>query len=246
MRLLLAIALSALAGCSSKPVPLPVQPAGPTTATNLVKLDDGIDTRSNKVAASVTVIKENAARPEVVKAESEVALSFLPAPSESELALSRQRVAGNGDYAAAAKFGSKVLAQITEARTKMEADQREALRVSQLKDARIVELTKEVEQVKAEASKNVWSLTGAGLAVIGALAFAFGGGPRVGLPLLLCAAFCGAVPFIIDSPWFEYIAGATLVISCGLALWWLTDKVRDSINEPNCPPPSSDDEPPQA
>jgi len=244
MRLLLAIALSALAGCSSKPAPLPVQPAGPTTATNLVKLDDGIDTRSNKVAASVTVIKENAARPEVVKAESEVALSFLPAPSESELALSRQRVAGNGDYAAAAKFGSKVLAQITEARTKMEADQREALRVSQLKDARIKQLEAEVETIKQEARRDIWTLTGAALAVVGAIATVFAG-PRVGIPLLLCGAFCGAVPFIIDSPWFEYIAGATLVISCGLGLWWLTDKVRDSINEPNCPPPSSD-EPPQA
>jgi hypothetical protein len=244
MRLALAIVLLVLAGCSSKPAPLPVQPAGPTTATNLVKLDDGIDTRSNKVAASVTVIKENAARPEVVKAESEVALSFLPAPSESELALSRQRVAGNGDYAAAAKFGSKVLAQITEARTKMEADQREALRVSQLKDARIKQLEAEVETIKQEARRDIWTLTGAALAVIGAAATVFAG-PRVGIPLLLCGAFCGSVPFIIDSPWFEYAAGATLVISCGLGLWWLTDKVRDSINEPNCPPPS-DDEPPQA
>jgi hypothetical protein len=244
MRLALAIVLLVLAGCSSKPAPLPVQPAGPTTATNLAKLDDGIDTRSNKVAASVTVIKENAARPEVVKAESEVALSFLPAPSESELALIRQRVAGNGDYAAAAKFGSKVLAQITEARTKMEADQREALRVSQLKDARIKQLEAEVETIKQEARRDIWTLTGAALAVIGAAATVFAG-PRVGIPLLLCGAFCGSVPFIIDSPWFEYIAGATLVISCGLGLWWLTDKVRDSINEPNCPPPPSD-EPPQA
>jgi hypothetical protein len=79
---------------------------------------------------------------------------------------------------------------------------------------------------------------GAGLAVTGALCLAFLG-PRIGLPLLLCGAFCGSVPFIIDSPWFEYAAGATLVISCGLGLWWLADRVRDSINKP------SNDEPPK-
>jgi hypothetical protein len=56
-------------------------------------------------------------------------------------------------------------------------------------------------------------------------------GPRIGIPLLLCGAFCGAVPFIIDSPWFEYAAGATIVISCGLGLWWLADRVKDSVDE---------------
>jgi hypothetical protein len=54
-------------------------------------------------------------------------------------------------------------------------------------------------------------------------------GPRIGIPLLLCGAFCGSVPFIIDSPYFEYIAGATLLIAAGLGLWWLADKVRDSV-----------------
>ena len=229
MRLLLVIALAALAGCkSSTDAPQPKQPDAPTSPTNLAKLDDGIDTRSNKVAASVTIVKENATRPEVVKAESDVALSFLPAPSESELALARQRVAGNGDYAAAAKFGSKVLAQITEARTKMEADQKEAKRVSDLKDARIKELQAEVERVKKDSMSQTWTLVGAGLAVIGALTTAFMG-PKIGVPLLLCGAFCGSIPFIIDSPYFEYIAAGTLLVCSGLGLWWLADKVRDSV-----------------
>jgi hypothetical protein len=93
--------------------------------------------------------------------------------------------------------------------------------------------------VKKDASAQTWTLVGAGLAVVGALTTAFLG-PRIGLPLLLCGAFCGSVPFIIDSPWFEYAAGATLVISCGLGLWWLADKVRDSVNKP-----SPTDVPPQ-
>jgi hypothetical protein len=98
----------------------------------------------------------------------------------------------------------------------------------------------EVERIKKDASAQTWTLVGAGLAVVGALTTAFMG-PRIGLPLLLCGAFCGSVPFIIDSPFFEYAAGATIVISCGLGLWWLTDRVRDSINKPS----SDEQAPPQ-
>ena len=143
------------------------------------------------------------------------------------------------DYAKQMEFGRKLATAVNRAWEKLEADQAEAVRVSQLKDKRIADLTAEVERVKQEASKDIWTLTGAAIAVIGAVATAFVG-IRVGAPLLLCGAFCGSVPFIIDSPWFEYIAGATLVISCGLGLWWLADKVRDSVNKPN------DDVPPQA
>jgi hypothetical protein len=145
------------------------------------------------------------------------------------------------DYQKQMAFGRQLATAVTKAWEKLEAQQAEALRVSQLKDARIVELTKEVERVKKDAMSQTWTLVGAGLAVCGALCVAFLG-PRIGLPLLLCGAFCGSVPFIIDSPWFEYAAGATLVISCGLGLWWLADKVRDSVNKT---PPTDEQAPPQ-
>jgi hypothetical protein len=111
----------------------------------------------------------------------------------------------------------------------MEADQKEAKRVSDLKDARIKELQAEVERVKKDSMSQTWTLVGAGLAVIGALTTAFMG-PKIGVPLLLCGAFCGSIPFIIDSPYFEYIAGGTLLAVAGLGLWWLADKVRDSVH----------------
>jgi hypothetical protein len=114
----------------------------------------------------------------------------------------------------------------------MEADQREANRVSKLKDDRIAELTKELDRVKQEASRDIWTLTGAGLAVIGALTTALAG-PRIGIPLLLCGGFCGAVPFIIDSPYFVWLAIATASAAAGLGLWWAYDRVRDSVNSPN-------------
>ncbi len=245
MRLLLVIALVALAGCkSAKPAdaPLPVQPPAPTKPDAVQTLGKDLDKTDHRVGAALVAIEKNADKPKVVVAESRLAQSYLPPPPEADVAfaVARATKADPIDYAKQMEFGRKLATAVNKAWEKLEADQKEAARVSQLKDARIVELTKEVERVKKDASAQTWTLVGAGLAVIGALTTAFMG-PRIGLPLLLCGAFCGSVPFIIDSPWFEYAAGATIVISCGLGLWWLADRVRDSVNKPS----PSDDEPPQ-
>jgi hypothetical protein len=246
MRLLLVIALVALAGCKSKPADahLPVQPPAPTKPDAVQTLGKDLDKTDHRVGAALVAIEKNADKPKVVVAESRLAQSYLPPPPEADVAfaVARATKADPIDYAKQMEFGRKLATAVNKAWEKLEADQKEAARVSQLKDARIVELTKEVERVKKDMSSQTWTLVGAGLAVCGALCLAFLG-PRIGLPLLLCGAFCGSVPFIIDSPWFEYAAGATLVISCGLGLWWLADKVRDSVNKPS---PSDDEQaPPQ-
>ena len=257
MRLLLVIALAALTGCSvfRKPAePLPVQPPAPTKESVVTTLGKDLDKTDHRVASALVAIERNADKPKVVVAESRLAQSYLPQPPEADVAFAVARAAKQDpiDYAKQMEFGRKLATAVNRAWEKLEADQAEALRVSQLKDKRIEELTQEVVRVKQEASNNVWTLVGAGLAVIGALTTAFMG-PRIGLPLLLCGAFCGAVPFIIDSPWFEYAAGGTLLISCGLGLWWLADKVRDSVNsnprkdaEINLDQSPHDDVPPQA
>ena len=246
MRLLLVIAALALTGCSlfrSSPtdVPLPKQPDAPTTPSVVQTLGNDLDKTDHRVAASLVAIERNADKPKVVVAESRLAQSYLPQPPESDVAFAVARAAKQDplDYAKQMEFGRKLATAVNRAWEKLEADQAEAKRVSGLKDKRIEDLTAEVQRVKQEASNNVWTLTGAGLAVIGALTTAFMG-PRIGIPLLLCGAFCGSVPFIIDSPYFEYIAGGTLLVCSGLGLWWLADKVRDSVNKPN------DDVPPQA
>ena len=246
MRLLLVIASLALTGCSlfrSSPTdaPLPKQPDAPTTPTVVQTLGQDLDKTDHRVAASLVAIERNADKPKVVVAESRLAQSYLPQPPEADVAfaLARATKADPIDYAKQMEFGRKLATAVNRAWEKLEADQAEAKRVSSLKDKRIEELAAEVQRVKQEASNNVWTLTGAGLAVIGALTTAFMG-PRIGIPLLLCGAFCGSVPFIIDSPYFEYIAGGTLLVCSGLGLWWLADKVRDSVNKPH------DDVPPQA
>jgi hypothetical protein len=244
VRTLLVIALVALAGCKSKPVdePLPKQPDAPTKPDVVATLGKDLDKTDHRVASALVAIERNADKPKVVVAESRLAQSYLPQPPEADVAFAMARAtkADPVDYQKQMAFGRQLATAVNKAWEKLEAQQAEALRVSQLKDARIAELQKEVERVKKDASSQTWTLVGAGLAVCGALCVAFLG-PRIGLPLLLCGAFCGSVPFIIDSPYFEYVAGGTLVISCGLGLWWLADRVRDSVNKP-----SPDDEPPQA
>jgi hypothetical protein len=245
MRLLLVIAVLALTGCSlfrkGDAEPLPVQPPGPTKPDVVATLGKDLDKTDHRVASALVAIERNADKPKVVVAESRLAQSYLPAPPESDVAFAMARAtkADPVDYARQMAFGRQLATAVTKAWEKLETQQAEALRVSQLKDKRIEDLTAEVERVKKDASAQTWTLVGAGLAVVGALTTAFMG-PRIGLPLLLCGAFCGSVPFIIDSPYFEYIAAGTLLVCSGLGLWWLADKVRDSVNKP------SDDVPPQA
>ena len=236
MRSLLVIALC-LTGCATSPDPLPKQPDAPTSEGIVAAVGKQWDTADQKVAASVSIARENADRPEVVRSETSVALSFLPPPEPGELALARARAAkaDQKDYAQATAFGKNLLATIDKNWAKVEADNKEALRVSQLKDARIVELTKAVEQAKKDAAANLWTLAGIAVAVLGAAAMVFTG-PRIGATLLACGAAIGAFPVIADSEYFSYIVGTTLALAMGLGIYWLWDRVRDSANEPYEPP----------
>ena len=240
MRFALAICVSLLAnGCASTSRPaLPEQPNAPTDTAIVQAVGKDWDRIDQKVAASITIAREMADKPDVVRGETTVALSFLPAASPEELALARQRANNPADqkaYGDAVAFGKKLLAKIDADWAKVEAANRESLRVSQLKDARIVELTAEVERVKQEAAANLWTMAGVGCALLGAVAMVFAG-PKVGIPLLLSGAAIGAFPFIVESEYFSYIIGVSLALAAGLGIYWLWDRVRDSANEPHEPP----------
>ena len=239
MRLSLVIALAALTGCSllrksPTDVPLPKQPDAPTTPSVVQTLGKDLDKTDHRVASALVAIERNADKPKVVVAESRLAQSYLPAPPEADVAFSMARAAKADpvDYARQMAFGRQLATAVTKAWEKLEADQAEAKRVSGLKDARIVEMQAEVERVKADASKNIWTLLGAGLFACGALTTAFLG-PRLGVPLLACAALAGSVPFIYDSPAFMWVAIGTAAIASGLCLWWLFDKIKDAVNKPS-------------
>jgi hypothetical protein len=190
-----------------------------------------------KVAASVTIAREMADRPDVVRSETAVALSFLPVPEAGELAVARARAAKQDpkEAAAAVAFGKNLLVTIDKNWAKVESDNKRAMEVSKLKDVRIAELTAEVERVKKDAAANLWTMAAVGTAVIGALAMAFAG-PKIGISLLASAAAIGAFPFVVESEYFGIIVGTSLAIAACLGIYWLWDRVRDSANKSDEPP----------
>ena len=238
MRFALAICVSLLAnGCASIRPAIPEQPNAPTSEGVVATVGKQWDQADQKVAASVSIAREMADRPDIVRSETSVALSFLPPVEAGELAVARARAikADPKEAADAQAFGKKLLAQIDTSWLRVVADQKEAHRISQLKDARIVELTKAVEQAKKDAAANLWTLAGIAVAVLGAAAMVFTG-PRIGGTLLACGAAIGAFPFVVESEYFTYIAGGTLALAAGLGIYWLWDRVRDSANAPYEPP----------
>jgi hypothetical protein len=250
MRLLLVIALVALAGCkSAKPTDAPMPPAVATPKeVALTSVGSTLDVIDSRVAAAVTIAREanTAGKPTVVEEELSVASSFLPKPTEGDLAYARQRSekATPADYEAQRKKAAEKQKVAEAAWADLEKQVAANKAALAARDARIVELQKEVEAVKAEASKNIWSLLGAGLFAVGALTTTFLG-PRLGVPLLACAALAGSVPFIYDSPAFMWVAIGTATIASGLSLWWLADRVRDSVNKPSQSPHDDEQTPPQ-
>ena len=236
MRYLLVISLL-MAGCATSPKALPEQPLGPTSPSVVATVSKQWDTADAKVSAAISIAKENADKPAVVRSETAVALSFLPPPEPGELAIARARAANPADrktYDQAEAYGKRLLAQIDTSWLKVQNDTFEAARVSQLKDARIVELTKAVEQAKKDAASNLWTLAGIAVAVLGAVAMVFAG-PRIGGSLLLSGAAIGAFPLIVDSQYFSYIVGVSLALAACLGIYWLWDRVRDSANAPHEP-----------
>jgi uncharacterized lipoprotein YajG len=63
VRLALAICVTLLAGCSTSTDPLPKQPDAPTSEGIVATVGKQWDTADQKVAASVSIARENADRP---------------------------------------------------------------------------------------------------------------------------------------------------------------------------------------
>jgi hypothetical protein len=209
---ILVVTIIALYGCSSPP-DIPKQPDAPTDGGIVNKVGNDLDKSDGRVAAAVTVARENSDKPTVVKAETGVALSYLPKPSEGDVAFARQRAA-KGDpteYKAAEEYGKKLLAKINEDWSKMEAQQKEAARVSALKDSKIKELEVKILEVESEARKNLYTLAAIGLMVIGGLAMAFGR-YMAGAGLLATGLFIGAVPFLFGTVWFIPSVGGMVIV----------------------------------
>jgi hypothetical protein len=234
MRLLLVIALVALAGCKSKPA-AELPPAVPAPkAVALDKVGSTLDVIDSRVAAAVAVAREanTAGKPAVVESELSVAGSFLPKATEGDLAYARQRSekATPADYERQRVKATEKQKAAEAAWSDLEKQVAANKAALAARDARIVELSAEVERVKKDKAAQLWTMAGVGVAVVGALATAFAS-PKAGVPLLLCGGAIGAFPFVIDSPWFGWIAGGFAAVLAVLGIWVAYDAARDKVHE---------------
>ena len=236
IRIALALILLAVSGCNGTQAPeVPSSPKG----MSLDAVGTGLDQIDNAVSASVQVAREmnKDGKPDKVESELSVAAASLPKPADDALLVARARAdkASQAEYEDQRKKAQAKLAELDKAWSDLEGQVRENKRAMRERDQQIKELKAQI----AEAKKDIWTITGAGLVVIGGLAMAFASW-KVGAPLLLAGAFCGSIPFIVDSPMFMWVAGGTMASCAGICVWWVFDKVRDNVNknEPSNPDPS--------
>lgn len=199
-----------------------------TDPADLSKLGTQIDKSDQRVAAAVTVARENADKPDVVKAETGVALAYLPKPDAQTLDYARNRVARANpeEYKRAEEAGRKLLAVIDANFAKAEADALKNKAALDNANKQIAALKAEVEQVRTEGVRNAFAVA-AGICFLAALAMALlGQYLRAGAAFLIGGAI-GSLPFVFNSPYFMPAVG--LVVVVGLILGWL------QFRKPPCP-----------
>jgi hypothetical protein len=203
------------------------KPASPKSV--LEDLDKRIDKADSKVAAAVTVMVENKAKPAVVENEGKVALAHLQPPADADLKEARER-ASKGDP----KAYSDEQAKAKEMLAKVESDWQSAKLQAQINETQLTELRKKLADVDSKSDRNMWTMAGVIMLGLGGVASALMG-PRVGIPLILCAALAGAYPYVFESVYFAYVMACTLTLASAILLWWMFDFVRDRVNAVDSP-----------
>ena len=231
MHRILVMTLLALVACT---------PAQDTTGTGTPSADLGtlgtqLDKSDQRVAAAVTVARENADKPDVVKAETGVALAYLPKPDAQTLDFARNRVARANpeEYKRAEEAGRRLLAVIDANFAKAEQDAIKNKAALDNANKQIVALKAEVEQVRTEGVRNAFAVA-AGICFLAALAMALlGQYLRAGAAFLIGGAV-GSLPFVFNSPYFLPAVGLLVVV--GIAFGWL------QFRKPPCPDAAQEDQ----
>jgi hypothetical protein len=199
-----------------------------TDPADLSKLGTQIDKSDQRVAAAVTVARENADKPDVVKAETGVALAYLPKPDAQTLDYARNRVARANpeEYKRAEEAGRKLLAVIDANFAKAEQDAIKNKAALDNANKQIAALKAEVEQVRTEGVRNAFAVA-AGICFLAALAMALlGQYLRAGAAFLIGGAI-GSLPFVFNSPYFMPAVGVLVLVA--LVFGWL------QFRKPPCP-----------
>jgi hypothetical protein len=228
MRLPLVIALLALTGCSTT---TPDTAGTGTPSADLGTLGTQIDKSDQRVAAAVTVARENADKPDVVKAETGVALAYLPKPDAQTLDYVRNRVARANpeEYKRAEDAGRKLLAVIDANFAKAEADAQKNKAALDNANKQVAALKAEVEQVRTEGVRNAFAV-GAGICFLAALAMGLLGQYLRASVAFLVGAGIGGLPYLFASPYFlPGVGGLVLLV---VALVWLHIRKRPCPDAP--------------
>jgi len=220
------LAVILLSGCSffSAPGPavLPLQPGGPVMPTAVDDADKKQSESDAKVAAAVAEARAQNKLGQTAKTENElsVAAAFLPTPTAADLAAAHARAERMNaeEYKAAISYGMTLQKKIDDAFNKMESDQKEAARVSALKDQEILTLQKKVEAVERDADRKLYTMAAVGLLTLGGIALALG---RVmaGGGLMVSGTIVGAVPYLLNSNWFVPIIGLLALVVLFIITW---------------------------
>ena len=230
MRRVLLLTLLAVSACTPSQ-----DTAGTGTPTSdpadLAKLGTQIDKSDQRIAAAVTVARENADKPEVVRAETGVALAYLPKPDAQALDYVRNRVTRNNseEYKRAEDAGRKLLAVIDANFAKAEQDAAKNKAALDNANKQIAALKAEVEQVRTEGIRNAFAV-GAGICFLAALAMGLLGQYLRASVAFLVGAGIGGLPYLFASPYvLPGVGGLVLLV---VALVWLHFRNRPCPDAP--------------
>ena len=205
-----------LAGCATtEPVSEPVPAQG--TLDVVGKKEDKLESRT---AAAVSVAKANADQPAIVRSELSVAEAGLPKPSPEDLAYAQARAlkADPKAYESNVANAAAARADINAMWLKLEAEQKQNAEVMSKMVEQIDTLKKHVDEAKKEGQRNLYAMVAAGMMVLGGFAIAFGR-VMIGAGLLVSGVCIGAVPYLLDSPWFLPAVGGLFLVGIVLTGW---------------------------
>ena len=226
MKYALIISSLLLSGCFLWRSPAPEVPAEVTTKAGKVDAyADKNDLIMSRAASSVIVARSalDQGLTSVASAELDLAQTYLPRPSETDLAYAQAR-ALKADPKAYAK--SKAVAdahqrQLDDLWSKVEAEKQKAKDQLEAKE-------KELESARKEKQTTLLSLVGAGLITLGTLGLLFGLNRINAVVVIAIGAGVAALPWLFDSPAFIWIAGGAAVLGALEVLWLIYKKLKPS------------------
>ena len=209
-------------------------PAEPTASTTSLSSAQSANAKADsRLGAILAVTAENADKPDTVKAELKIASAYLPLPTPGELNYVRQRVARNNpaEYEKAVKDAAKAKADLDALWGQMKDEQKKyENQVAELTRAN-VQLKLDVQQVKRDADRNLYGMAAVALLALGGIAIALSR-YTAGAGLMVAGAVTGAIPYLLDSPYFLVSVGGLFLLSIAFILWHLLIQKKDETPKP--------------